>query len=115
MFSRLLPLAAALPLLIGAALPAGAATVATVTASNDISIFVEPYTWAQVVGMLRAGDQVHLEQCLPDFSWCQIVQNGPEGWVPASYLVGSQARIEVQPPTDLTSPTYVHEHTRHGW
>jgi uncharacterized protein YraI len=81
-------------------LPAVADTVSrsTVRATGSLAIRSGPGSRYPAIGMLADGARVHLTECTPRQLWCRIVNpGGPEGWVRASYLVGSPAKLQVTP------------------
>jgi len=96
----------------------GAAMAAGAYASDKISIFYLPRNRAnEIVGMLQAGEQVTIDRCTTNGTWCRVLHNGPTGWVPASYLVGAAAKIDATPLRSLASPPFdeQRDHTRqHG-
>jgi hypothetical protein len=48
-----------------------------------------------------------LSRCTRESIWCRIVyEDGPDGWVLGSYLVGSAAKMRVTPP-EFTNPIFV--------
>ena len=98
-------LALVLPVLalLGGALlapPAMADTVSSSTAraTGRLPIHAGPGSRYATIGFLPNGARVHLHQCTPRGIWCEIVNpDGPDGWVLASYLVGSPAKMQVTP------------------
>ena len=89
------------------ALPS-AASAATAVVSDKISIFEQPrYQVNEIVGLLRAGEVVSLDRCTASGNWCRVLSNGqPTGWVLASFLVGSPAKVEATPLESLTLAPY---------
>jgi uncharacterized protein YraI len=103
---------------LAAAGAAGPALAASAYASGKITIFAEPNgNYAEILGMLQAGEVVTIDRCNFQGTWCRVFHAGPTGWVPASYLVGAQAKIEATPNRSLTSPPVNEDvdlgHTRH--
>jgi len=90
----------------------GAAEAATARASDDITIFAVPRgDYSRVLGVLRAGEVVQLDTCDATGQWCRVIHDGPTGWVPASYLIGSQAKLDATPGggRSLTAPFLSHD------
>jgi uncharacterized protein YraI len=95
-----LPLAAMLAGAVVAPLPAAADTVSrsTARATGTLPIRSGPGIRYTTIGYLPDGAAVHLRECTPRQLWCLIVNpDGPDGWVRASYLVGSPAKMQVTP------------------
>jgi uncharacterized protein YraI len=86
------PLLTAL-LLAATLLPASAAEP-TARVSGDISVRQGPGTNYQVIGKLPDGARVELDYCTRNKRWCLV---SDIGWVNASYLVGSGAKLRVTP------------------
>lgn len=83
---------------------AGTAEAATARASAAITIYDGPgYRYAPIGKLLR-NEVVRLAECTPSGRWCRIVHTGPAGWVLASYLVGSAAKVEATPFKPLVNP-----------
>ena len=92
-----LALALAAPAL--APLPALAASTKTARATGDLPIRSGPGTRYDIIGTLKNGARVYLEQCTRSQNWCLFVDKSgtPVGWVRGSYLVGSGAKLQVTP------------------
>lgn len=108
-----LPVAAAL-----APLPAIAASKNTARATGDLPIRSGPGTRYAVIGTLKDGARVHLEECTRSQNWCLFVDRTgkPVGWVRASYLVGSPAKLEVTPSRLFDKPFGLfHRNRPFGW
>jgi uncharacterized protein YraI len=112
-------LAPTLLALAGIALGALPASAATAQAIDPITIFSSPHTYGQVLGKLGAGEEVTLDRCTADGTWCRVLHNGPTGWVPASYIIGASAKNDATtgrdlltaPPIDQDSDTnHFHHH-----
>lgn len=83
------------------ALPAVAAEA---RATGDLPIRSGPGSGYRTIGVLPNGTYVELSQCTRESRWCRIVyDDGPDGWVRGSYLVGSGAKLRVTPP-DFVNP-----------
>lgn len=105
MLKPLALLAAALPLLAFATLPAEAISKSTVRASGNIPIYAGPGMRYRVIGKLMNGERVYLSTCTRESLWCKIVNdNGPDGWVRGSSVVGSAAKVNVTPPSFENDP-----------
>jgi len=114
--SRLLAvLALAAVSLAGIAAPAVAATA---HASDRIPIYTLPNDDSRLLGVLQAGEEVTLDRCNAQGTWCRVFHDGPTGWVLASFLIGAQAKIDATPGRSLTDPPFDqdedlgHNHTR---
>lgn len=90
--------------LAGFAAPASAATA---TASDKISIYELPNYQGRILGLLQAGEEVSLDRCNAQGTWCRVFHDGPTGWVLASYLVGAKAKIDATPGRSLTAPPLI--------
>ncbi|WP_417729674.1 SH3 domain-containing protein [Roseovarius sp.] len=90
------------PLVLAAALlalatPAFAAS--TARATGNLPIRSGPGDYYRTISTLPDGTRVGLSQCTRHSRWCKIVyDDGPDGWVLGSYLVGSPAKARVTPP-----------------
>jgi len=82
---------------------AGAAQAATARASDTIPIYDNPGDHLPI-GRLVRGEVVRLDRCTPRGVWCRVIHNGPTGWVLASYLIGSAAKMEATPGRSLINP-----------
>lgn len=79
----------------------------TAVASDRISIFEMPRNQAnEVVGMLRPGEVVTIDRCTPSGRWCRVFSTEPTGWVPASYLIGAEAKLQATPQRSLTDSLF---------
>ena len=88
-----LALAAAL---VALATPASAAEA---RATGDLPIRSGPGSWYRVIGTLPDGTRVGLSRCTRQSRWCKIIyDDGPDGWVLGSYLVGAAAKMRATPP-----------------
>jgi uncharacterized protein YraI len=86
----------AIVLLAGTAAPALAAEA---RATGNLPIRSGPGDWYRVIGTLPDGTSVGLSRCTREARWCRIVyDDGPDGWVLGSYLVGAAAKLRVTPP-----------------
>ncbi len=89
----------------------------TARASGNATVRSGPGREYPVLGRLADGERFVLERCTPPFredefgrryadwggeSWCYIAAVG--GWVDASYLVGSPAKVNVTPPITPFDP-----------
>ena len=98
------PLIAAALVLTTLATPAQAATA---RATGDLPIRSGPGSYYRVIGILPDDTRVELSRCTRQSNWCKIVfEDGPDGWVRGSYLVGAAAKLRVTPP-EFTSPMFV--------
>jgi uncharacterized protein YraI len=75
-------------------------------ASDDISVFANPRAYPQeIVGMLRAGQPVKVDQCQSNRDWCRVFFDGNNGnsfgWVPSTYLIGGTAKLNATPPATI--------------
>ena len=82
---------------LGAAAPAAAAQ--TARSSGVQAIHTGPGSFYPIVGKLKDQERVAVTDCTRQARWCEIRQldNGPSGWVPGSYLIGSGAKNAVTP------------------
>ena len=99
-------IAVAVLALAGAGL-ADPAFAATARASDPITIYAGPGAFYAPVGRLARNEVVKLSQCTPRGTWCLVTHNGPEGWVLASYLVGSAAKVEATPWRPIGGPSFL--------
>lgn len=105
MLKPLALLAAALPMLMFATAPAEAVSKSTVRASGNVPIYAGPGMRYRVIGKLMNGERVFLSTCTRESIWCKIVNdNGPDGWVRGSSVVGSPAKVDVTPPSFENDP-----------
>lgn len=70
---------------LSAAVPAFAQT-ATARAGTELSVRAEPTPFAPVVGVLEVNQDVTINGCLEDVSWCEIVSGDITGWASGAYL-----------------------------
>lgn len=94
------------PLIVAASLvlTIGSAAAAEARATGDLPIRSGPGSGYRTTGILPDGTYVELSQCTRESRWCRIVyDDGPDGWVRGSYLVGSGAKLRVTPP-DFVDP-----------
>jgi uncharacterized protein YraI len=84
----------------------GGACAATARASDPITIYDGPGYGYRPVGKLTRNEVVGLSECTPSGRWCHVVRNGPDGWVLASYLIGSAAKVEATPWKPLVDPFF---------
>ena len=98
--------AAAAGVLLAAALlpaPALAASSSTARASGNVPIRSGPGGNFRIIGTLPDDTRVHLKRCTYESLWCLIIfDDGPDGWVRGSYLIGSPAKLQVTPHKFLT-------------
>ncbi|MEO8882752.1 MAG: SH3 domain-containing protein [Devosia sp.] len=85
-------------------LSAGGAYAASARASDPIPIYDSPGGSRLPIGRLVRGEVVQLDRCTPRGVWCRVIHNGPTGWVLASYLIGSAAKMEATPGRSLVNP-----------
>lgn len=82
----------------GLALTSGvAAATPTARASATIKVYAGPSFRYPVVAKLARDTRVTLNRCTYSGHWCLIAAGGPQGWVLASYLVGSAAKLQATP------------------
>lgn len=82
----------------------GPAVAAEARATGNLPIRSGPGSWYPVVGTLPDGERVGLSRCTRQSAWCKIIyDDGPDGWVRGSYLVGSAAKMRATPP-EFTNP-----------
>lgn len=73
-------------------------------ATGNLPIRSGPGDYYRAIGTLPDGVRVGLSRCTRESVWCKIIyDDGPDGWVRGSYLVGSAAKMRVTPP-EFTSP-----------
>lgn len=89
-----------------ALLASGSVEAATARASDPITIYDGPGYGYLPVGRLARDEVVRLAQCTPSGRWCYVLHNGPDGWVLASYLVGSAAKVHATPWRPLVTPGF---------
>jgi uncharacterized protein YraI len=88
----------------GAFVAVPVANAATARASDPLTIYDGPgYAYAPV-GRLGRDEVVRLAQCTPSGRWCYVLHDGPNGWVLASYLIGSAAKVDATPHRPLVTP-----------
>jgi uncharacterized protein YraI len=88
----------------GAFAAAPAAHAATARASDPLTIYAGPGHGYAPVGRLARNEVVRLAQCTPSGRWCYVLHDGPNGWVLASYLIGSAAKVDATPHRPLVTP-----------
>jgi uncharacterized protein YraI len=105
--SRLLPALALSALAVaGFAAPASAGDDVA-TATNKISIYELPDYQGRILGLLQAGEEVRLDRCNAQGTWCRVFHDGPTGWVLASFLIGARAKIDATPGRSITAPPLI--------
>lgn len=68
-------------------------------ATGNLPIRSGPGEFYRVIGTLPDGARVGLSTCTRQQRWCKIIyDDGPNGWVAGSYLVGSAAKNRASPP-----------------
>jgi uncharacterized protein YraI len=88
---------------LGLGVPA-IAQAAEARATGNLPIRSGPGDHYRVIGTLPDGTFVGLSDCTRQSRWCRIIyDDGPDGWVRGSYLVGSPAKARVTPP-EFTNP-----------
>jgi len=97
-------LAAASLALASAAPLAQPVLAATARASDPVIIYATPHDTGTILGVLKANEEVNLDRCTADGSWCRVLHEGPTGWVLASFLVGAAAKVEATSGRSLTDP-----------
>jgi uncharacterized protein YraI len=85
---------------------AAPALAATARASDPITIYDGPGYGYMPVGRLARNEVVRLAQCTPSGRWCYVIHDGPGGWVLASYLIGSAAKVDATPGQPLVTPGF---------
>lgn len=68
-----------------AALPASAQTT-TAKAGTELTVRGEPNPFGSILGVLETNQEVTIEGCLADVSWCRISSGEMMGWASAQYL-----------------------------
>lgn len=84
----------------------GSAEAATARASDPVPIYSGPGYGYLPIGRLARNEVVRLAQCTPSGRWCFVVHDGPDGWVLASYLIGSAAKVDATPSRPLVTPGF---------
>lgn len=80
------------------------ALAAEARATGNLPIRSGPGDFYRIIGTLPDGERVELSRCTRQSVWCRIIyDDGPDGWVLGSYLVGSAAKMRATPP-EFTSP-----------
>ncbi len=72
-------------LAMGAALPAVAQTT-TARAGTELTVRGEPTPFGPVLGVLTVDQEVTIDGCLADISWCKISSGDMAGWASGQYL-----------------------------
>lgn len=68
-----------------------------VTASGGGALYTGPSLDFHEVGWMTNGKNYIVTRCLSDISWCEIIGDGGQvGWAPASYLIGSGAKLDAR-------------------
>lgn len=93
-------LVSALAIALSAALAGPALAQSTARASATLRIYAGPSHNYGVIGRLKRNSVVTLNRCTRSGTWCQL-DDRRGGWVLASYLVGTPAKVEAAPPTFL--------------
>ena len=87
-----------------AVLVATPAFAADARATGNLPIRSGPGDFYRVIGTLPDNARVGLSRCTRQSIWCKIVyDDGPDGWVLGSYLVGSAAKMRATP-SEFTNP-----------
>jgi len=81
----LVPIAAAGALV---ALTGAAFADTAVSATTDLNVRAGPGSQYPVIGVLRAGQQATLSDCLQNGKWCTIAEADGQGWVYSDYVTG---------------------------
>ena len=80
------------------------AVAADARATGNLPIRSGPGDFYRVIGTLPDGARVGLSRCTRHSIWCKIIyDDGPDGWVLGSYLVGSAAKMHATP-SEFTNP-----------
>ena len=80
------------------------AFAADARATGNLPIRSGPGDFYRVIGTLPDNTSVGLSRCTRQSIWCKIVYDeGPDGWVLGSYLVGSAAKMHATP-SEFTNP-----------
>lgn len=79
---------------VAALLVAGPALAqTTATAGTELNVRAAPSPMGEITGVLAAGDQVTIDGCLENITWCKV-SGAAEGWASGQYLTveeGSEA------------------------
>jgi uncharacterized protein YraI len=94
---------------------ADAATMPTARATATLTVYAGPGYGYAPIGQLPKDAVVELGECTPSGRWCSIAATNPEGWVIASYLVGSAAKAKATPYRPLVNPFYDPWHWHPRW
>ncbi|SEM69526.1 SH3 domain-containing protein [Loktanella fryxellensis] len=86
---KLMTLTTASLIALTAALPALAQTT-TAKAGTELTVRGEPSPFGSVMGVLAVDQEVTIEGCLEDVSWCQISSGEMTGWASGQYLYVSE-------------------------
>ena len=70
---------------MGAALPAVAQTT-TAKAGTELTVRSEPTPFGAIQGVLETNQEVTIDGCLQDVSWCKISSGEMMGWASGQYL-----------------------------
>lgn len=71
---------------------AGAAFATPAVATGTVNVRSGPSAGYQRIDSLFRGERVDVRECRG--SWCYVTQDGPDGWVAASYL--QRGRVQQQ-------------------
>lgn len=82
--------ACAILMLAGSALGSAPATTMTV-----LDVRMGPGGQYPVVGVIRAGTRVSIEECAQASKWCSIRASDMSGWVNSDYLLADLSSIRV--------------------
>ncbi|WP_052715311.1 DUF1236 domain-containing protein [Paracoccus sp. 228] len=75
------------PTLVAALTVAGAASAqVTATVATDLNVRSGPGVQHGVIGAIGAGDEVSVLGCIDSANWCQVSDDGLEGWAYGDYL-----------------------------
>lgn len=99
-------------LILGLALAAFAlpAMAGEARSSAVLPVHAGPGNAYAVIDRLAKNEVVEVVRCTYWGRWCYIEHKGPDGWVLASYLVGSAAKLEATPPKFLVNPFFFERH-----
>lgn len=70
---------------LGAALPAVAQTT-TAKAGTELNVRDQPSPFGAVLGAIEKDQEVTIDGCLQDISWCKISSGSMNGWASGQYL-----------------------------
>jgi F0F1-type ATP synthase membrane subunit c/vacuolar-type H+-ATPase subunit K len=72
-------------LAIAIALPAVAQTT-TAQSGTELNVRSEPTPFGEILGVLETNQEVTIDGCLQDVSWCKVSSGGMTGWASGQYL-----------------------------